>query len=144
MCFPFGSGCRENLRGYFQRSNGQIEIGADRVLHKEGVQNSREDIHLTLRTNFRGARSYSAIANDTIGFYYRSSERANQWQEKWYALPTINPDFTIVLTKVDTTQKILSGEFSGKLFRLDYMTNMIIPTDSIIITEGRFDLKLPY
>ena len=37
-------------------------------------------------------------------------------QEKNYVLSAINPNFTIRLTKIDTVNKIISGDFFGVLF----------------------------
>jgi hypothetical protein len=45
-----------------------------------------------------------------------------------------NPDNIFQITKLDTTNKIISGIFGFTLYTS--------PTDSIIVTDGRFDLKM--
>jgi hypothetical protein len=113
VCFLV-SGCRDNLTGYYYPNDGDIHIAADKVLYKNGSWNTIENMDLSLKTNFGGLRTYSTLTNDTIGVVYRFSE--NGQTEKTYRLPTVNPVFNITLTKIDASNKILSGEFSGKLF----------------------------
>lgn len=141
VCFPFAGGCRENLSGIYYTSDGDIHIRADKVLYKNGSWNTNENIDLNLSTNFRGIGTYSTLSNDTIGVGYWFSEQGQT--KKTYLLSQVNPTFTIRVTKVDTIPKILSGEFSGKLFRrlsdTSFATSL---TDSIIINDGRFDIKL--
>lgn len=140
VCFPFAGGCSENLSGIYYTSDGNIHLRADKVLYKNGSWNTIENIDFTLVTNFRGIRTYSTLSNDTIGVGYWFSERGQT--KKTYLLSQANPTFTITVTKIDTTLKILSGEFSGKLFRrlsdTSFATSL---TDSIIIHDGRFDIK---
>ncbi len=140
VCFPFAGGCRDNVKAYYY-NNGDITVQADRVLCKNSSRNTTETIDLYLTTNFRGLINYSTITNDTIGVLYSLSEIRKP--EKNYVLSATNPNFTIRLTKIDTTNKILSGEFFGTLFNkaLD-TTNAISLTDSITIKDGRFDVKM--
>ncbi len=141
VCFPFAGGCRENLKGFYYPSDGDIVISADRVLNRNGSRNTTETININLTTNFQGLKTYSTLFNDTIGFGYWLSEQGQA--DKTYLLSLVNPTFTITLTKIDTTQKILSGEFSGILFRRLSETSFATSlTDSIIISDGRFDIKI--
>ncbi|MDQ3536276.1 MAG: DUF5025 domain-containing protein, partial [Bacteroidota bacterium] len=55
---------------------------------------------------------------------------------KIYSCTDTRETFQIRISKLDTTNNILAGEFSGVLF------NKVDITDSIIITDGRFDLSL--
>lgn len=139
ICFLF-YGCQENLYGLFSSSNGDIIINADKVLYKNGSLNTVENIYIDISTNFRGQRTYSTLTNDTIAVGYWFSETGKP--EKTYLLSQSNPTFTVKLTKIDTTFKIISGEFSGKLFRrlsdTSFATSL---TDSIVISDGRFDIK---
>ena len=140
VCFPFAGGCSDNIKAYYY-NDGDITVQADRVLYKNGSRNTTETIDLYLTTNFRGLVNYSTSTNDTIGVFYSLSEINKP--EKNYVLSVTNPNFAIRLTKIDTTNKILSGEFFGTLFNkaLD-TTNAISMTDSITIKDGRFDIKM--
>jgi hypothetical protein len=141
VCFPFAGGCRDNLNGTYYISDGDIHISADKVLYKNGSWNTNENIDLNVTTNFRGQRTYSTLTNDTIGAGYWLSEKGQK--EKTYLLSQSNPIFSITVTKIDTINKILSGEFSGKLFRRISDTSFVTSLkDSIIINDGRFDIKL--
>jgi hypothetical protein len=140
VCFPFAGGCRENLIGTYYTSDGDIHITADKVLYKNSSWNTKENIELTLTTNFQGARTYSTLTNDTLGIGYWFSEQGQPG--KTYLLSQTNPFFNIRIAKIDTVTKIMSGEFSGKLFRrisdASYATST---TDSIILNDGRFDIR---
>ncbi len=139
VCFLFGSGCRKNIDGYHYK-DGDIRLGADRVLYKKGSWSTSESISINLSTNHRGIGTYSSFANDTIllGYYYSEPGK----REKEYVLSLLNPNFTVRLTKLDTAKKIIAGEFFGILFnRAQDTTNAISRTDSIIIADGRFDIK---
>jgi hypothetical protein len=111
------------------------------VLYKNGSWNTNESIDINLSTNFQVLKTYITLSNDTIGIGYWYSEKGQA--QKTYLLSQVNPVFNITVTKIDTTLKVLSGEFSGKLFRrlsdTSFATSL---TDSIIITDGRFDIKL--
>ncbi|WP_421797685.1 hypothetical protein [Haliscomenobacter sp.] len=141
VCFPFAGGCRENLNGRYYPSDGDISITADKVLYKNNAWNTQENIELNLSTNFRGAGTYSTLTNDTIGVAYSFSEIRQP--DNTYLLSASNPVFTIVITKIDLLSKTMSGEFSGKLFRrISEASFVTSTTDSIVISEGRFDIRL--
>lgn len=141
VCFLFAGGCRENLTGTYYTSDGDIHIAVDKVLYKNNSWLTQENLDLNLATNFRGATTYSTLTSDTIGIGYFISEQGQP--DKTYLLSQTNPTFNIVITKVDTVTKIMSGEFSGKLFRRINDTSFATSiTDSIILTDGRFDIKL--
>jgi hypothetical protein len=57
---------------------------------------------------------------------------------KNYYNNTINT-FLVLINKIDTTQKIVSGKFSGSLFRKNGTTFFL--NDSINIQQGRFDIE---
>lgn len=140
VCFPFAGGCRENLFGIYYSNDGDIQITADKVFYKNNVRNTVENIALNLSTNFRGARTYSTLTNDSLGFAYFVSEVGQP--DKTYLLSESNPVFTVVITRIDPVAKIMSGEFSGKLFRrISEASAATSTTDSIIINDGRFDIK---
>ncbi len=141
VCFPFAGGCRDNLSGIFYNNDGDILINADRVIKKDGKFVSSGSIEITLKTNFRGVGNYSTTTNDTISFAYVYKTTSNF--DSMYILPQSNPIFNIKITRLDTINKILSGEFSGKVFkRIDYTNYTTSLTDSANIDDGRFDIKL--
>lgn len=141
VCFPFAGGCRENLTGVYYTNDGNIQIRADKVLYKSGQWDTNENLDLTLTTNFRGTETYSTLTNDTIGIGYWFSAQGQP--KRTYLLSRTHPSFNIIITKFDTTNKILSGEFSGKLFRRLSDTSIATSTtDSLLISNGRFDLRL--
>ncbi len=141
VCFPFAGGCRENLSGFYYSSDGDIHLNADKVLYKNGSWSTNESIDLNLTTNFRSIGTYSTLTNDTIGVAYWYSERGQP--KKTYLLSQTIPTFSIAVIKIDTVNDILAGEFSGKLFRRISDTSFATSTtDSIIIENGRFDIRL--
>ncbi|MCY7420626.1 MAG: hypothetical protein LH478_02670 [Chitinophagaceae bacterium] len=141
VCFPFAGGCRENLSGFYYSSDGDIHINADKVLYKNSSWSTYESIDLNLATNFRSIGTYSTLTRDTIGVAYWYSEQGQP--KKTYLLSQTIPTFTIAVTKADTVNNILAGEFSGKLFRrISDISFATSTTDSIIIDNGRFDIKL--
>jgi hypothetical protein len=141
VCFPFAGGCRDNLRGIFYKNDGDILINTDRVIYKNGNLFSSESFEITLKTKFNGIRTYSTLANDTLSIAYLY--KTNSSIDTMYILPQINPIFSIKITKIDTTNNILSGEFSGKIFkRIDYTNFATSLIDSINVNDGRFDIKL--
>jgi hypothetical protein len=141
VCFPFAGGCRENLSGIYNTSNGAIQIFADKVIHENGSWKTIETIELNLATKLQGTKTYSTLHQDEMSVGYSYSEKGQL--QKSYFLPAGNPSFTLTVTKIDTVRGILSGEFSGKLFRrLSDTTFNTSLTDSIILRDGRFDLQL--
>lgn len=140
VCFPFAGGCRENLSGAYYSSDGDIRLDADKVFYKNGSWSTSEKVSINLTTNFRGIGSYSTLSQDTIKVGYWLSVRGQQ--EQSYLLSDTNPDFLITVSRIDTLRGILSGEFSGKLFRRLSDTSFVTSlSDSIVIKDGRFDIK---
>ena len=138
--FSFCRCCRENLTGTYYTSDGDIHITADKVLYKNSSWNTKENIDFTLTTNFQGARTYSTFTNDIIGIGYWFSEQGQP--DKTYLLSQTNPFFNIRITKIDTVTKIMPGEFSGRLFRrISDASFATSTTDSIILNDGRFDIR---
>lgn len=141
VCFPFAGGCHENLQVTFYTSDGDISIHADRVLNNVSSGHTKEYIDLYITTKFRGVHVYSTAAFDSISVGYAFIQQGKE--EKLYILSHLNPDFNVTIKKIDTVNKIMSGEFSGKLFRrTNLATFETSTTDSIIVAEGRFDIKM--
>ena len=87
-----------------------------------------------------------AIQNYNLGtgnFYFDTS-RLSSWvvfhdgiTSKYYNNYT-NSNFSVQINKIDTIQKIVSGTFSGNLYRKNGTTFSL--SDSISIQQGRFDI----
>lgn len=141
VCFPFAGGCRENLSGIYYTNDGDVHIRADKVFFKNNTWNTEESIDLYLSINFQGARTYSTLTNDTLGVAYSYAEPG--LPDKVYLLSTSEPLFSIAITKIDPLLKTMSGTFSGKLFRrINDTTLETSATDSIVLSDGRFDIRL--
>jgi hypothetical protein len=133
ICSLVIGGCRKNLTGDYFTSYGGISIQADRVLYSDGIANN-ESIRIDLHTGFDGLRTYSTLADDYMEVFYSPSDN-----QPGYRLDDINPRFTINLIRLDTVDGVISGEFFGTLFRETSLATS--PSDSVRLTEGRFDLK---
>jgi hypothetical protein len=140
VCFPFAGGCRENTVAIYRPANlGGLELYTDRVLKKIGAIISSESIHFSLNGNFNATGNYNIRYIDNArDIIYRDNST-----EKIYSCIPDRETFTLQVTKLDTIQKVISGEFSGTLFSVIYtpMKQMDM-SDSVVLTEGRFDLKL--
>lgn len=140
VCFPFTGGCRENLSGFYYSSDGDIRLDADKVFYKNGSWSTSENISIDLATNFRGIGTFNTLSQDTIKVGYWLSVQGQP--QLSYLLSDTNPGFTVTVSKIDTVLGIMSGEFSGTLFRRLSDTSFVTSlTDSIVIREGRFDIK---
>ncbi len=136
VCQPNGGNCRENLSGEYFSSDGGITIKADQVVYKDGVAQTQY-FELNLFTGFGGEKTYSTMTGDDITvLYVPVSQIGNSFP---YALPDSDPIFTVTITKLDTNAGIIAGTFSGTLFR--GITGGISATDSVVVSQGRFDLK---
>jgi hypothetical protein len=136
-CSVVPAQCRENLKGFFFESDGDIQISADRVLRDNNQFVSSTSLIIYLKTDFRGLGSYSTALGDLLNVNYLVTE------DSIYILPENNPNFVVNITRLDLDAKILSGEFSGTLFHRDNLSNQSTsPTDSIRIEDGRFDIRL--
>ncbi len=140
VCFHFAGGCRENLSGFYYSSDGDIRLDADKVFYKNGSWSTSENISIDLATNFRGIGTFNTLSQDTIKVGYWLSVQGQP--QLSYLLSDTNPGFTVTVSKIDTVLGIMSGEFSGTLFRRLSDTSFVTSlTDSIVIREGRFDIK---
>lgn len=140
VCFPFAGGCRENLRGVYVTGFGSVDLSADKVLSANGSWSQQDNLSLALETRFRGTGVYDIAQGDEISVGLRQASRTGT--EREYLLSSVRPTFRIQLTRLDTVQRILSGEFSGVLFRrLSEFGFDTSPTDSLVISAGRFDIR---
>jgi hypothetical protein len=133
LCQPNGGSCRDNLEGMYFPSDGGITLRADQVIYKDGVSQTQY-VELELLTGFGGEKTYSTVVGDHItALLLPVNDLAG------YATADVNPNFTVTITRLDTNAGIISGVFSGSLFRR--LTTGTSPIDSVSITEGRFDVR---
>jgi len=71
------------------------------------------------------------------GEYPRNFNVNDNVQGTFYRIKSTNP-FVLIVTKFDTSGQVCSGRFNGILYNDQNLT------DSIIIKDGRFDVKLSY
>ena len=137
--FPGGS-CSGNLKGEYYSTYGEIHIAADQIFYKNDSLNTIENFDIFL-TNFNAPRIYNTLLNDSIIVLYKYSKPGKTSIR--YFLSKTNPSFSITITKLDSLNKVVSGEFSGKLFKILNDTSFITSTtDSILLKDGRFDIKM--
>lgn len=130
--------CRPNFSASYQRGNGEVMVQAEKVLRQNGSISSSEVFAIYISTDHRGARVYDSQLGDIISMaydYQKGSDRGG------YMLDIAKPNSVVALTKIDTTAGILSGTFSAHLFRRTTSGFSVISTDSIVINNGRFDMK---
>ena len=130
-CFNQYGNCRDNPSAKYYQSFGTIIYSADKVVYKGLKVTSSEMFDISIRNNFQGIGTYSLKYSDTTDLV--SFTNTQSWVE--YKLIPQRETFIVDVSKFDTTNKIFSGSFSGKL----YNTNNL--NDSIFITDGRFDIK---
>ncbi|MDQ2863598.1 MAG: hypothetical protein M3R50_08130 [Bacteroidota bacterium] len=89
----------------------------------------------------------ASFANKTYSFDSLNFSKATftnaLTNKKYYNL---NNTFILTVTYIDSTQKIISGFFSGTLYRYSDLNNIYQLDDSLQIHDGRFDIgyfKLP-
>ncbi len=134
VCFTFG--CQPNLQGYYFKSDGSVLVRADRVLYHNGDRSS-ESFYLEWPTNYEGVGTYSTNAGDLISIVHFPEEDETQS----YIVADSLPNFTVQLIRLDTANRIISGTFYGTLFKRTNNGLITSRTDSLRITEGRFDVK---
>ncbi len=137
VCF-LTSGCRPNTSAFYYPSDGQVRVSADKVIKHNGSLQSTETLAIYIQTDHRGVLVYDSQKGDILSIaydYQRSSDVGG------YVLDLAKPNGIVALTKIDTTAGILSGTFSAHLFRRANSGFSVISSDSIVITNGRFDVK---
>jgi hypothetical protein len=137
-CFLFSAPCQDNLYASLYRNDATLEIQADQTYKSNDTVRS-SSFYVLLNT---GSRTGSfTLPPDSVKILYSAGK---QLFEKDYATPAFNNRFNVTISKLDTLNNIVSGTFSGTLFRRTDPTNPSItsPNDSIQIKEGRFDARL--
>jgi hypothetical protein len=122
---------------FFTETNGKKTIqlsGSMRLKDKNSIIKSNSEIQITLLNIDLTNRNFSF---DTT--------RSNNWvifidniTSRHYYNYT-NNSFQLSITKLDTVQQILSGNFSGVLYKKE--GTAFIFDDSLKIQSGRFDIK---
>ncbi len=99
-------------------NNSSIQIGLSNIFQSNGF------------FNFDTLKKSNAVV-----FYIKNKNYAN-----------FRNSFLLTLTKIDTLNLIISGNFSGTLYTAmpnpsNYNETIYNLNDSVIITKGRFDIK---
>jgi hypothetical protein len=131
----FMGGCQESLESNF------YSYAEGKTLLLTALQSIRRDDKLAVL-------QYFDISLDNIkgtGVYLidgtRNNDRVNFSDEvrsghHYYQIDSTKTPFKLHITKIDTTANVVSGRFEGILYH-NWHKN-----DSIIIKEGRFDIKI--
>lgn len=135
VCLPWS--CHEALFASYNAATGQLGIVSARYLKNDSATLKVEQFALTVVTDAGKTGTYSLKKGDlSYGSLYRIPDNTG------YRQSHVDPDFTVIITKLDTVQKIVSGEFYGKLFRkMEYSLNGTYLNDSLVVSDGRFDVK---
>ena len=135
VCLPWA--CFESLTASYSTETGRLYIVTARHLMNDSATLTVENFALNLVTDSGKTGIYSLKKGD---FSYGSIYRVPGYSE--YRHSHLEPEFTIVINKLDTVQHIVSGEFYGTLFRkMEYSLNGTYLNDSLVVSEGRFDVK---
>ncbi len=130
----FSSGCRESLE------SSSYPHGGGRTFSLQALQASRRD-------QKPAVLQYLSITLDTIkgpGVYLIDGTRLNadlyfrdalRQESDYYGVDSTKTPFTLHVTTIDTVANIIAGRFEGILY------DDVNKQDSIIIREGRFDVK---
>ncbi len=118
-------------QGGFLQANRQIYLGDkdwDAQLFQFGI--------IAVQGKSFPSEPYSTSSGNTFSVYYR-----NENTLKWYYTTDNKIDSTnqLVITKYDPSKNILSGTFRFKLFRGEKF-KITDRKDSLVITDGRFDI----
>ena len=137
-CDQSSGACRQNIHAYYYPGNTIVLICADK--------------NTTTKSNERKIEAFTLVVDvtqkGTLTFQNGNLQDANMFivegKDKYAYYPSlIEPDFRATVSKFDTLNKIISGEFSGKLYKQNVSgTAGISAPDSLIIKEGRFDIKI--
>jgi hypothetical protein len=133
-CYNQWGNCRDNpLARYFSYGKGGIALTSDRVIYKGVSVASSETFEFSISKDFNRLGVYRLKGVDTL-FEVNFTDNNISWQ--YYKLVPNRETFQVNITRLDTIAKVVSGEFSGTLYKKDN------PSDSITISEGRFDVKI--
>jgi len=137
-CDQSSGACRQNIHAYYYPGNTIVLICADKNTITKTNEKKIEAFTLVVDVTQKG----------TLTFQNGNLQDANMFivegKDKYAYYPSlIEPDFRATVSKFDTLNKIISGEFSGKLYKQNVSgTAGISAPDSLIIKEGRFDIKI--
>lgn len=132
-CTFLMGGCRENPSIIYRPSNnGDIIFYSDRILKKDGK------IHTDDTFGFYKYKDFATSTTHNIKYIKNYSDvyLSDEISGKSYGCIPSRETMHFTISRLDTVAKVLAGEFSGVLF------NRASLKDSIIISDGRFDLSL--
>ena len=119
-----GNPCGEIYSNMFKLSQNQVPLEIHIAI---GQKVNNIEFYFSLESPLFNGIFTTGNKIDSIDFKF--SKGLIQYRE----MPGIGASNNVIITKLDTVNKILSGTFQATLYRS--------LTDSIKITEGRFDLK---
>ena len=130
--------CRPNTDAFYRRGDGLVMLQADKVVKRGSALISSETIAIYVETDHRGVFAYDSQKGDilSMAYYIEKSNRSGA-----YVLDPQNPRAIVTLTRIDTAAGILSGNFSAHLFQRDASGFSAVHADSVVVSNGRFDLK---
>jgi hypothetical protein len=136
----FPSGCGDNPSGiYYSTNKGSLLLTVDRVLKDKSKVATSETFNFSFDSNFNSSGIYDVKLTEN----YSNITLRDNLTEKTYSCIPDRPTIVLNVTKLDTTNKIFSGEFSGTLFSIGKGSlSELNLSDSIVLTDGRFDIKL--
>jgi hypothetical protein len=141
----WGSSRILNLEKYFYYNK---EDDSTRLEIKGNMFTKKRDDYLNLNFTIKGfpeiSQKYYIGKNKSfnIEIYYKASQNGNGLlpYEPFISNSEVSNSAYISFSKIDTTNKIISGEFLAQLF---FTPNPYQKFDPIILSNGRFDLKYP-
>jgi hypothetical protein len=135
-CFLDGS-CRENTSSYVYVNDRVASFGAELTEVKDSTLIDFEYFYGGIRRIQFGPGRYDTRAGDSVDSYYSLGEGSDHI----YRLDTLDQEFSVNVSRLDTAARIFSGTFQGKLFREKPDHTGVDRSDSMVIRNGRFDLK---
>lgn len=125
-CGGTGNPCGEVFVDIFRISQNQVPVGINIGPGLRYPDNSQSFFNISSPTNSGIFATGNKI--DSIGFEY-----VKPGSIQYFEIPGMDINNHFIITKLDTINKIISGTFEATLYAS--------ATDSVKITEGRFDLK---
>jgi len=137
VCYTSDS-CRPNTDAFYHKGDGQVMLQADKVVKRGNSTISSETMAIYVETDHRGMMVYDSQKGDilSMAYYVDKNNRSGI-----YVLDPQNPVGAVALTKIDTAAGVLSGNFSAHLFQRDASGFSVVRSDSVVVSNGRFDLK---
>lgn len=129
------AGCNDNkVRAqFYKQPNGDfvLSIGAAYSVSSQTI----DQLFDFTTTNITTTGTYALDSSLGHQVLYVASLYSQSYKDYTNSVPN---KFVLMITKFDTTNKIVAGSFNGVLY------NRINLADSVLIQDGRFDAQLDY